>query len=117
MKKYVYLGMSFGVAVLLITLAIVVRFNRGADAPPKPEPYTRLKIDCPDKRGVEAVYRDGALVASGIWALQIGTESVRFKPPADCWVLIGRMPDAYDKGDKIRLLGFEPAKVATGSGK
>lgn len=109
----IIIGAVIGSAV--VGAAWLVRQQSSAPAV-KPEAFTYLKIDCPDKRGVEAVYRSGSLSTDGIWALKIGTESVTFRPPADCWSFLSRLQGAYDKGDKILLVGFETPK-ATGSRK
>lgn len=68
----------------------------------KPLRYNFLKIECPSGKGVEAIFHDGSI---GEWYdLQIGTESAKFRPAADCWAKIRPLPASYDKGDKLRFL-------------
>lgn len=75
----------------------------------KPLRFNFLKIECPSGKGVEAIFHDGSI---GEWYdLQIGSESAKFRPAADCWAKIRPLPSNYDKGDKLRFLD------ATGSAK
>lgn len=101
------------IGVFAVAGAIFVWNPFGRKSPEK-TPYQHLQVkDCPGNKGIEAVFRHGSRDALGYWHLKIATESVTFKPPADCWTWITGVPVAYDKGDRIRFV--DPA--ASGSAK